>query len=95
MARVRLRKAISRALDLNTYNLIFITAGLLQWRPKRFLRAVMECVPGAAGVIIQSPLYAVIFGMIVGTGLSGKAARLLTSPARTTPSPGTCRSCRR
>jgi short-chain fatty acids transporter len=68
------------ALDLNTFNLIFLTAGLLlQWRPKRFLRAVMECVPGTAGVIIQFPLYAVIFGMIVGTGLSDKAARLLTS----------------
>jgi short-chain fatty acids transporter len=68
------------ALDLNTFNLIFITAGLLlQWRPKRFLRAVMESVPGTAGVIIQFPLYAMIFGMIVGTGLSDKAARLLTS----------------
>jgi short-chain fatty acids transporter len=68
------------ALDLNTFNLMFITAGLLlQWRPKRFLRAVMECVPTTAGVIIQFPLYAVIFGMIVGTGLSDKAARLLTS----------------
>ena len=68
------------ALDLNTFNLIFLTAGLLlQWRPKRFLRAVMEVVPGTAGVIIQFPLYAVIFGMIVGTGLSDKAARLLTS----------------
>ena len=34
------------ALDLNTFNLIFITAGLLlQWRPKRFLRAVMEVRP--------------------------------------------------
>jgi short-chain fatty acids transporter len=68
------------ALDLNTFNLIFITAGLLlQWRPKRFLRAVMEAVPTTAGVIIQFPLYAVIFGMIVGTGLSAKAAHLLTS----------------
>jgi short-chain fatty acids transporter len=68
------------ALDLNTFNLIFLTAGLLlQWRPKRFLRAVMEVVPGATGVLIQFPLYAVIFGMIVGTGLSDKAARLLTS----------------
>jgi short-chain fatty acids transporter len=68
------------ALDLNTFNLLFITAGLLlQWRPKRFLRAVMDCVPGTAGIIVQFPLYAVIFGMIVGTGLSDKAARLLTS----------------
>ena len=68
------------ALDLNTFNLIFLTAGLLlQWRPKRFLAAVLEVVPGTTGVIIQFPLYAVIFGMIVGTGLSDKAARLLTS----------------
>lgn len=68
------------ALDLNTFNLIFITAGLLlQWRPKRFLLAVTECVPSTAGVIIQFPLYAVIFGMITGTALSGKAAQLLTS----------------
>ncbi len=68
------------ALDLNTFNLIFLTAGLLlQWRPKRFLRAVAEVIPGTTGVIIQFPLYAVIFGMIVGTGLSEKAARLLTS----------------
>jgi short-chain fatty acids transporter len=67
-------------LDLNTFNLIFLTAGLLlQWRPKRFLRAVTEVIPGTTGVIIQFPLYAVIFGMIVGTGLSDKAARLLTS----------------
>ena len=68
------------ALDLNTYNLIFITAGLLlQGNPKRFLRAVSECVPGAAGLLVQFPLYAMIFGMIVGTGLSDKASRLFAS----------------
>ena len=56
------------ALDLNTFNLIFITAGLLlQWRPKRFLRAVMDVIPGTAGVIIQFPLYAVIFVLPGGT----------------------------
>ena len=68
------------ALDLNTYNLIFITAGLLlQWRPRRFMRAVSESIPSAGGVIIQFPLYAMIFGMIVGTGLSDKAVRVLVS----------------
>jgi short-chain fatty acids transporter len=68
------------ALDLNTYNLIFITAGmLLQWRPRRLMRAVAECVPGAGGILIQFPLYAMIFGMITGTGLSDKAARLFAS----------------
>ncbi len=59
------------ALDLNTYNLIFIIAGLLlHWRPRRFVRAVAEAVPATGGVLIQFPFYAVIFGMIVGTGIS-------------------------
>jgi short-chain fatty acids transporter len=59
------------ALDLNTYNLIFITTGLLlHWRPRPFARAVAEAVPATGGVLIQFPFYAVIFGMIVGTGIS-------------------------
>ncbi|HVI09803.1 MAG TPA: TIGR00366 family protein [Candidatus Binatia bacterium] len=68
------------ALDLNTYNLIFITTGLLlHWRPKRFMRAVAECIPATGGVIIQFPFYAVIFGMIIGTGISDVLARLFAS----------------
>lgn len=60
------------ALDLNTYNLIFLTVGmLLHWRPKRFLKAVYDSVPATGGVLIQFPFYAVIFGMIVGTGING------------------------
>src|SRR5215471_1770020 len=63
------------ALDLNTYNLIFIVAGLLlHWRPKRFLRAVSQAVPATGGVLIQFPFYAVIFGMISGTGISARLA---------------------
>jgi len=59
------------ALDLNTYNLMFITAGLLlHWRPRRFIRSVADSVPATGGVLIQFPFYAVIFGMIVGTGIS-------------------------
>ncbi len=65
------------ALDLNTYNLIFITAGLLlHWRPRRFVRAVADAVPATGGVLIQFPFYAVIFGMIVGTGISHWLAEL-------------------
>ena len=68
------------ALDLNTYNLMFITAGLLlHWRPKRFMRAVADCIPATGGVIIQFPFYAVIFGMIVGTGISDALAKLFAS----------------
>jgi len=68
------------ALDLNTYNLIFLTAGmLLHWRPRRFLKAVGESIPAVGGVLIQFPFYAMIFGMIVGTGLSEKLAALFVS----------------
>jgi len=59
------------ALDLNTYNLIFITVGLLlHWKPRNFIRSVADAVPATGGVLIQFPFYAVIFGMIVGTGIS-------------------------
>jgi short-chain fatty acids transporter len=65
------------ALDLNTYNLIFLTLGLLlHWRPINFLRAVMGSVPATAGVLIQFPFYAVVFGMIVNTGLAAKISNL-------------------
>ena len=68
------------ALDLNTYNLIFITVGmLLHWRPKRFLRAVAQSVPATGGILIQFPFYAIIFGMIVGTGISKWLADLLAA----------------
>ena len=68
------------ALDLNNYNLIFITAGmLLHWRPKRFLRAVAESVPAIGGVVIQFPFYAMIFGMIAGTGISKRLADLFVA----------------
>jgi len=68
------------ALDLNTYNLMFITVGLLlHWRPKRFMRAVADCIPATGGVLIQFPFYAVIFGMIVGTGISDALAKLFAA----------------
>src|SRR5579883_260061 len=68
------------ALDLNTYNLMFITVGLLlHWRPKRFMRAVVDAVPATGGVIIQFPFYAVIFGMIAGTNISTHLATLFAA----------------
>lgn len=68
------------ALELNIYNLIFLTAALLlHWRPRRFLRAVAESIPAVGGVLIQFPFYAMIFGMIVGTGISKKLATLFIS----------------
>ena len=51
--------------SLNTYNFIFIMAGmLLHWRPKRFLAAVTKAVPATGGVLIQFPLYGAIAAIL-------------------------------
>ena len=58
--------------NLNTYNLIFLTLGLLlHWRPIRFLRAVARSVPATAGILIQFPLYAAISAMLTGAKNAG------------------------
>ena len=49
---------------------------LLHWRPRRFLRAVAECIPATGGVLLQFPFYAMIFGMIVGTGSRATSWRI-------------------
>jgi short-chain fatty acids transporter len=64
-------------LDLNTYNFVFIMFGLLlHWRPRSFTRAVSASVPATAGVLIQFPFYAGIFGIITSTAISEKLAHL-------------------
>lgn len=51
--------------NLNTYNFIFIMAGLLlHWRPKRFLVAVAKAVPATGGVLIQFPFYGAIAAIL-------------------------------
>ena len=51
--------------NLNTYNFIFIMAGLLlHWRPKRFLVSVAKSVPATGGVLIQFPFYGAIAAML-------------------------------
>ena len=43
------KDAILAISNLNTYNFLFIMAGLLlHWRPKRFLNAVAKSVPATA-----------------------------------------------
>ena len=61
--------------NLNTYNFIFIMAGLLlHWRPKRFLVSVAKAVPATAGVLIQFPFYGAIAAILTqaknGAGLT-------------------------
>jgi short-chain fatty acids transporter len=68
------------ALDLNTYNFMFIIAGmLLHWRPRSFLRAAAKAIPMTGGVLLQFPLYAGIFGVLIGSGLNQVLAKVLVS----------------
>jgi short-chain fatty acids transporter len=63
------------ALDLNTYNLLFLMAGLLlHWRPRSFTRAVNNSVPATAGVLIQFPFYGGIFGIVTMSPISATLA---------------------
>jgi short-chain fatty acids transporter len=68
-------RGIVAAVDLNTFNLLFIMAGLLlHWRPRSFVRAVNNAVPATAGVLIQFPFYGGIFGIVTMSHLSGLLA---------------------
>lgn len=65
LARVLAARGPLSALDLNSYNFLFLMAGLLlHWRPRSFTRAVNGAVPATAGVLIQFPFYGGIFGIV-------------------------------
>ncbi|MBA0255564.1 short-chain fatty acid transporter [Stenotrophomonas maltophilia] len=52
------KPVITAIANLNTYNFLFISLGLLlHWRPRSFLNAVAKAVPSTTGVLIQFPLY--------------------------------------
>jgi len=74
--------------DLNTYNLLFLSLGLLlHWRPRSFLDAVTRAVPGVAGVLVQFPLYggiAMILTQVAGADgatLSHRLSQVFVSVA--------------
>ncbi|WP_199535890.1 short-chain fatty acid transporter [Dyella psychrodurans] len=59
------KPAVTAIANLNTYNLLFLTVGLvLHWRPRSFLNAVSRAVPSTAGVLIQFPLYGGIAALL-------------------------------
>ncbi len=71
LAQVLAARGPLHALDLNTYNLLFLMAGLLlHWRPRSFVRAVNDAVPATSGVLIQFPFYGGIFGIITLSPIS-------------------------
>jgi len=64
-------KGAIAALDLNTYNFMFLMLGmLLHWTPRNFLNSAAKSIPATGGVLIQFPLYAGIFGILMGSGLT-------------------------
>jgi short-chain fatty acids transporter len=65
------------AIDLNSFNFAFLALGLLlHWRPRNFLRAVSGAVPATAGVLVQFPFYAGIFGLISKTEIQSTLSEL-------------------
>jgi short-chain fatty acids transporter len=75
LAQVVATRGIVAAVDLNTFNLLFIMAGLLlHWRPRSFIRAVNNAVPATAGVLIQFPFYGGIFGIVTMSHISSELA---------------------
>lgn len=73
-------KGMLHALDLNVYNFMFLIAGMaLHGNPRSFLRAAAKSVPMTGGVLIQFPLYAGIFGVLMGSGLNELLAQFFVS----------------
>lgn len=71
-------------LSLNSYNYIILCAALACcMRPRIFTALVVDTVSSVWGFIVQYPIYAAIFGVIVGTGLDKVIANLFLSIATT------------
>jgi short-chain fatty acids transporter len=67
-----------RALTPDTVNLTMLGLGLLLHRtPASYVRAVERAASGAAGIILQFPLYAGIMGIMGATGLTALFATSL------------------
>jgi short-chain fatty acids transporter len=80
--------AINAISNLNTYNFMFLLAGLLlQWRPRRFIDSVARSVPSVAGVLIQFPFLGAIASIMTtatnstGDTLSRALGHVFTSLA--------------
>ena len=67
---------VSAISNLNTYNFLFITIGiLLSWRPVRFLTSVSKAVPSTAGILVQFPIYGSI-ALILTQATTGEGSTL-------------------
>lgn len=68
------------ALNLDVFNFTFVFLGLvLHGNPRSFLKAVSASVPATAGVLIQFPFYAAIFGLISQTVVTQRLEELFVA----------------
>ena len=75
LARLLAARGPLAALDLNSYNFLFLMAGLLlHGRPRSFTRAVNSAVPATSGVLIQFPFYGGIFGIVTMSPIAADMA---------------------
>jgi short-chain fatty acids transporter len=73
-------RGLTAAVDLNNFNMAFLALGLLlHGRPRSFLQAVGRSVPATAGVLIQFPFYAGIFGLISKTAIAATLSDLFVA----------------
>jgi short-chain fatty acids transporter len=71
---------LAAKMDLNVYNIMFLMVGmLLHWKPRSYLKAAARAVPMTGGVLLQFPLYAGIFGVLMGSGLTEVLSRFFVS----------------
>lgn len=69
---VRYFMAHGFSLNLDIVNMIFLTLGIIfHGTPMNYVRAIMEAVKGAGGIILQFPFYAGIMGMMTGANVDG------------------------
>ena len=80
----------SKGFDLNPniVNFIFLLIGLaLHGSPVAYMKAAAQSMKGAAGIVIQFPLYGGIMGLMIGSGLGEQIAGIFThvATAKTLP----------
>lgn len=80
LATVFAAKGVLAAMDLNTYCFMFLMAGMLfHWTPRAFLKAASKSIPMTGGILLQFPLYAGVYGILMGSGLNEVLARFFVS----------------
>ncbi|MFZ5597732.1 MAG: short-chain fatty acid transporter [Bacillota bacterium] len=64
------------ALDYATYDFMCLMLGMLfHWTPKSFLLAAKKSIPATGEVLLQFPIYAAIFGIMIAAGINDVIAK--------------------